>query len=293
MRRISIILFCALPVTACAVDTELDTSTDTADLDSQGGGHAEPVGARVHLARGQAKPDSGGVGGACASPLVYHGGPVMTAGAYVEPIFWGTTWNSPGDKITGIQSFYAGMGGTSYDLTNSEYTQTGGAHVGSTVTLGPTHTDLTAASGGAKTATIFNEVCKVITNPRADGYYPVYTDKPRGNAGYCAWHSAGTCKGVTIQFAFFWKLDGDAGCDPADTSGLHSQGLAALANVTGHELSEALTDNQLNAWYDASGAENSDKCAWTFNGLSTFSNGSKWKIQGNYSNAICGCAYGH
>ena len=76
-----------------------------------------------------------------------------------------------------------------------------------------------AAAGGSNTSTILAEVCKVITNPdtSGNGYYPVYTDKPRGNAGYCAWHSAGTCGGKTVQFAFFFKLDGDAGCDPQDT----------------------------------------------------------------------------
>ena len=58
-----------------------------------------------------------------------------------------------------------------------------------------------------------------------------------------------------MQFAFFFDLDGDAGCDP-DTSGLHSQGLAALANVSAHELSEARTDPASpGAWYDSSGAE--------------------------------------
>jgi hypothetical protein len=50
-------------------------------------------------------------------------------------------------------------------------------------------------------------------------------------------------------------------------------------------LSEALTDPHLNAWYDANGAENSDKCAWTFGTpLLSFSGQSKWKIQGNWSN---------
>ena len=67
--------------------------------------------------------------------------------------------------------------------------------------------------------------------------------------------------------------------------GKHCQGLAALANVSGHELSEALTDPHGDAWYDSSGNENSDKCAWTFSGrLITFTNGSQWKIQGNWSN---------
>ena len=48
--------------------------------------------------------------------------------------------------------------------------------------------------------------------------------------------------GQRVQFAFFWKLDGDAGCDPADNANGHSQGLSAIANVSGHELAEAAVD---------------------------------------------------
>jgi hypothetical protein len=248
---------------------------------------AEPPMSGIQWARGPAGPGGGG-----GSPLlVYHNGPIMTTGAYVEPIFWGPQWNKSsfaGDKMTGIQSFYEGMSTSSYEATNTEYTQTGGANVGTTVTLGPSHTDLSdAVKNGSRTSPILAEACSKATALTTNGYYPVYIDQPRGRAGYCAWHSAGTCpNGTTIQFAFFFNLDGDAGCDPQDTSGLHSQGLAALANVSGHELSEALTDPHLNAWYDASGAENSDKCAWAFGPLLlSFSNGSQWKIQGNWSNA--------
>ncbi len=47
-----------------------------------------------------------------------------------------------------------------------------------------------------------------------------------------------------------------------------------------------VTDPHLNAWCDSSGAENADKCAWTFgHPLLTFSNNSQWKVQGNWSNA--------
>ena len=84
------------------------------------------------------------------------------------------------------------------------------------------------------------------------------------------------------------------GCDPEDTSGLHSQGLAALSNVSGHELSEARTDPTGLGWFDASGEENGDKCAWTFNvPLVTFSNRSKWKIQGEWSNAAYNAGTGY
>jgi hypothetical protein len=127
-----------------------------------------------------------------------------------------------------------------------------------------------------------------------NGYYPVYSDVPRGNNGFCAYHSYGYCgalPGSLVQFAFFFDLDGDVGCDPQDTSGLHSQGLAALANATAHEISEARSDPASPlAWYDANGDENGDKCAWTFgaptpNGLVTFSDGTQWKLQGEWSNA--------
>lgn len=93
-----------------------------------------------------------------------------------------------------------------------------------------------------------------------------------------------------MQFAFFWSLDGDPGCDPQDTTTGHSQGLAALANVSAHELSEARTDPRNGGWYDRSGAENGDKCAWTFNvPFVAFPNGTDWKLQGEWSNA----AYKH
>jgi hypothetical protein len=164
------------------------------------------------------------------------------------------------------------------------------------MTLGGDHIDLaTAPRSGSQTSPILAEVCSKATNLRSDGYYPVYVDTPRGHAGFCAWHSVGTCPtGETVQFAFFFNLDGDPGCDPQDTSGKHSEGLAALANVSGHELSEALTDPHLNAWYDANGQENADKCAWSFGTpLLTFSKGSQWKIQGNWSNAAFNARTGY
>jgi hypothetical protein len=230
-------------------------------------------------------------GGGGSPDLVYHGGDVMTTGAYVEAIYWGPSWADPtfaGDKQTGLQSFYSGLGRSSYEATNTEYTDSTGAHVGTSVTWGGAHVDLaTAPKSGNRTAPILSEACSHASTLRADGYYPVYVDTPRGHAGFCAWHSTGTCPdGTRIQFAFFFNLDGDAGCDPQDTSGLHSQGLAALANVTGHEISETLTDQHLDAWTDSGGAENADKCAWSFGTpLLSFSDRTQWKVQGNWSNS--------
>ena len=222
------------------------------------------------------------------SPLMtYHGGKILPD-TYTQNIFWGTSWASyKGDKITGLDTWYDGFNGSNYAKTSDEYTGSNGT-VGASTTHGGHVIDSTASTSGGNTGTILAEVCKAIPNPdpSGNGYYAVYTDTPRKHAGYCAYHSYGTCGGTRVQFAYFFDLDGDPGCDPQDTSGLHSQGLAALANVSGHELSEARTDPASpGAWYDSAGAENGDKCAWTFNvPLVTFSNKSDWKIQGEWSN---------
>lgn len=233
-------------------------------------------------ARGQA-PNRGGGGSRVL--MTNHGGKVLASTA-TKTIFWGTSWTETNPKVSGLDSWYQGFGGSNYAKTGGEYADASGAHVGSASTYGGHVVDTSKASGGQRTSTILTEVARTIgtATPSPNDYYAVYTDLPRGNAGYCAWHSYGTVNGVGIQFAFFWNLDGDPGCDPQDGSGLHSEGLAALANVSGHELLEAMTDPALNAWYDGSGAENGDKCAWTFGSKLVTLGTSQWKIQGEWSN---------
>ena len=225
--------------------------------------------------------------------MLFHNGQVMT-NSTTHAIFWGTSWDPVGDKITGMDAWYGGFGGSHYAATTTEYKGTNGFVTTSSTYTGHDVDNSQAPSGAPSTTTVLNEVATVIKNPVANGYYPVYVDQPRGNAGYCAWHSYGTVRNVPVQFAFFFKLDGDRGCDPQDTSGLHSQGLAAIANVSGHELAEAMTDPRNGGWYDRQGAENGDKCAWTFGApLVTFSNGSQWKIQGEWSNAAFNAGTGY
>ena len=70
--------------------------------------------------------------------------------------------------------------------------------------------------------------------------------------------------------------------------------LDGVSIVGGHEYSEAATDPHLNAWYDSSGAENGDKCAWISSGTGkshdiTLSTGT-FAVQTTWSNAITNCA---
>jgi len=275
-RLVLLILF----VAACAVIC----SSVLLALDPQTGhGKPEPPMAGVHWAKGNAP--GAGVGRGGKSPnLTWHGGPIMQT-TEVTAIFWGPSWTEGSTKVTGMDSFYAGIKNTKYATTSDEYYDSLGNPTDAINYHGHL-IDNSAASGGNQTGPILTEVCKMISSPVENGYYPVYVDFLRGNAGFCAWHSYSTCGGIPVQFAFFFNLDGDAGCDPQDSKTGHPQGLAAIASVSGHEISEARSDPRLNAWFDSSGDENSDKCAWAFGSESVlFSNGTSWKIQGNWSNS--------
>jgi len=71
-----------------------------------------------------------------------------------------------------------------------------------------------------------------------------------------------------------------------------------MASIIAHELEEAVSDPDLNAWYDRQVAENADKCAWTFGTEQTATNGSKynlslggrnWLIQRNWNASTQHC----
>jgi len=98
----------------------------------------------VHLAKGHARPGGGGV-----QLLQYHGGAIMTS-SVVQAVFWGPSWNSSsftGDKITGLGTFYNGIGGSKYMGTNTEYTGSNGT-VGTGVTYSGSVKDLSAPPSG-------------------------------------------------------------------------------------------------------------------------------------------------
>ena len=288
-RHIALVGAAAL-LAACSERSLAPTAASPSDVNASRAdvSRMDPItGHEAHLfyARGQARKSS-------SPDMTWHGGGIMQTAATAS-IFWGTSWSNSAfasDKINGMDSFYGGFGRSNYAATSNEYTDASGAVTSSVSYLGHFMDPSASLNHPPQVSDIVTEVCSVLTSngvtPVPNGFYMVYTDRGRGGQQYCAWHSYGSCGGVQIQVAFAFNLDGDAGCDPGDTQTGHSQGLAAIANVSAHELSEARTDPELNAWYDASGAENGDKCAWTFNvPFVTFSNRSIWKLQGEWSNA--------
>jgi hypothetical protein len=121
---------------------------------------------------------------------------------------------------------------------------------------------------------------------------------------YCGWHAHGTIAGADVKYSFVGNPGTNAACSVQTSASPNDNvGADAMASVIAHELEEAATDPDLNAWYDRRGYENADKCSWTFGTTYTTSNGSKanmtlggrdFLIQRNWVNAsggYCSLAY--
>ena len=222
--------------------------------------------------------------------LVDHGGKILpTSNTYA--IWWGTQTSFPSDAKVGLDALFTGLNGSGILSVTDQYMRGSSA----TTSFHTNWLDTSAPpSHGPNVSAIVGQACKLIgqngTQPDVNGIYFVYTSNFPKGGNYCAWHSHGTCNGVDIQVAYMPNTTGVAGCDPGDLYGCnsYSQGTRSLANVTSHEFMEAITDADISAWYDSSGSENGDKCAWKFSSCVTLANGS-WQLQQEWSNATSGC----
>jgi hypothetical protein len=278
MSKLALLAVLPLSLGACLA------ADDESSVDQAATGENGLTGAPEHLFHGRG--DAGHSGGGGSPLMTSHGGTVLTSNKTMA-IFWGD-WTNPGDKVTGVDSFFQGWGGSHMAGDSTEYAGTNGQVTTSSTYLGHVFDTSAAPRKALSTNSAVAEACAITNNnPDPSAVYFIYTSSGAGHVSYCAWHSWGTCSnGAQIQVAYMPNIDGIAGCDPGAPASLgHSQGLNALINVTSHELSEAITDPRGAGWFDSSGAENGDKCAWAFNGIQTLKNGTQWYLQGEWSNA--------
>jgi len=73
---------------------------------------------------------------------------------------------------------------------------------------------------------------------------------------FCGYHGHFNYGGLDIRYAVFPYLN----CSACKLSNLSVADMMTI--VASHEIREAVTDPQLNAWYDDQGYEADDKCAW-------------------------------
>ncbi len=240
--------------------------------------------------------------------ISYHGGPIMLGTTNVYYIWYGNWTGNNAPTI--LDNLITGLSGSPYYNINTTYTNSSGAHVSNSLALGAQVDDNYSRGKSLSDSAVFGVVSSALTSGRLpkdpNGVYFVLTSQDVDETSgfctqYCGWHTFGSVGGTPIKFSFV----GNAArclnaCAAQSTSPNGNAGADAMASIVSHELEEAVTDPQLNAWFDSRGFENADKCAWTFGATSVASNGSRYNmvlngvqylIQRNWVNANGGfCA---
>lgn len=230
-------------------------------------------------------------GGSQSVNLIDHSGPVL-ASSKTYTVWWGPSGSWAGDVQTGIADLLSGLNGSTYFATAGQYMRsrtlvTSYGDSASDTTSPPNPNRVGAATLGTEVA---KEALANSWNVAAGDVFFVYTSNFPKGGNYCAWHSFATVGGVIVSVAYMPNTTGVAGCNPnAPSSITGSEALVSLANVTAHEFMESVTDPQISAWYDTSGYEIGDKCAWQFTGDPVSLGGTNWWLQEEWSNAVSGC----
>jgi hypothetical protein len=249
---------------------------------------------------GQAKPGGNGIS--------YHGGPVILGTTNVYYIWYGN-W-SGNTATTILTTLGQSIGGSPYFNINTTYFNGSNTHVSNSVFYAGSTTDSYSRGTSLSDAAVQGVVTDALVSGRlpydTNGLYFVLTSADvTASSGfctqYCGWHTRGTINGRDIKYSFVGNPDRCPSACEAQTTGPNGNaGADGMASIIAHELEETVTDPDLNAWYDSRGAENADKCAWTFGTTFTTTNGSlanmtlggrNFLIQRNWVNASGGfCA---
>ncbi len=246
--------------------------------------------------------------GTTSNGISYHGGPVLVNGVNVYYIWYGN-WSA--NSAPSVMTDFANtIGGSPYFNINTTYYNGSNQHVMNVVKYGGAVNDNYSRGTALSDSDVKTVVASAINSKGLpadpNGVYFVLTSKDVNETSgfctkYCGWHAHSAIGTTDIKYAFVGNPDrcpsACAAQSPSSPNG--NAGADAMASIIAHELEEAVTDPDLNAWYDTRGRENADKCAWTF-GTTYTSNGAyanmklgarDFLIQQNWVNAQGGyCA---
>lgn len=255
---------------------------------TQGQGAPEIISHRVKK-HGEAV--TAGATGVVTPAITYHNGPLITSPMIY--VIWYGNWNQnngadtpAGQQI--VRDFANSVGASPWwqimtTYTASKYFISGG------VAFGGETTDSYSKGSVLKDSDVQSIVLSAINAGKfplnMQGIYYVLTSSDvTASSGfctkYCGWHTyARTTKG-NVRYSFVGNAARClSACSVQTVSPNGNAGVDAMVSVIAHELAEAVSDPDLNAWYDSGGAENADKCAWTFGqNIQTLPSGAKYNV---------------
>ena len=220
-------------------------------------------------------------GGAQSTLIQYHGGPILLSAVPIYVIYYGSF---PATTVPILNDFFSNIGGSPQYNVNTTYFDGAGNHITdglSFSTAGNTYFD--AGSQGNSLSS--HAIPKVIQNALQGGHLPtdssgVYfliTGPDVKVAGfcssYCAYHTRSTSivTGQDIKYALVPDpgqkcsvCDGNVAIFNQNITPNGDQGADEMTDSIYHELSETVTDPDLNAWFTSNGAENGDLCNFNY-----------------------------
>jgi len=299
VRRVSM-----LAMLACAITTGLPAQETTAtNLVPNGKGQGVPGFApTVNLSNGTVTTGNG---------IQYHNGPIIPGTVHLYFIWYGNWVNGPKPSdspttVSLLQGLFAPhvFGGSPYARINSTYGDQS-TNVTGSVQLKGAFAD--AYSQGTKLtdqtllAAISHAIASHALPLDVNGVYEVLTSSDVNETSglchtYCAFHGHTQISNTDIKFVFAGNTDRCPGaCAVQLVTPNGDSGADGMANIMAHETEEAITDPDLNAWFNNSAAaENADLCQWEFGPLvGTLGHGAynqtlggkHWLIQMNWENA--------
>ena len=255
--------------------------------------------------------------------LSYHGGPVMHVNK-VYAIYWfppGSTYDATYQPV--INTYFGDVAAASGQSSNvyysdTQYSDTTGPIQYSSTFGGPILDTNAYPANGCKDrytsicltdAQLQNEIQSVISTnhltPNLSTEFFMFTPKGVGSCAgsscafsyYCAYHSQIGTGGNAILYANMpYAMTVPSACGSGESP--NGSDADSTLNVVSHEHNETITDPLGTAWFDNSGNEDGDKCAWNFGAALGGAPGAEYNqvirrhdyyLQQEWSNASSGC----
>jgi hypothetical protein len=244
--------------------------------------HGDPAGqvsAKLPFDLHQDKGRGGGT-----TTIKYHGGPVLLGKVPIYIIYYGDV---PSGTQTIVDDFLANLGGSRQFDVNTTYYDPQGSITGNLYNpvIATDNLSQGASLGSSSIPKIIQAAIANGLKADATGVYFVVTAPDVKVSGFCtsfcAYHTRTTINGTDIKYALI-PDPGQAcnGCDGnfflsgSTTTPNGDIGADEMTDSIMHELSETVTDPDLNAWYTTNGAENGDLCNFKYGTTYIAKNGS-------------------
>jgi hypothetical protein len=235
--------------------------------------------------------------------MSYHGGPVMAGTANVYAIFWEPTGSVQGGYNSLIQRYFGDVNGTGLYHNNTQYHNASGqyasserlaaswtdtaAYPESPLLDGDIQNEVSRAQSVNRWSSSINNIFFVFLQSNEDLCFDSSYSQCASNY-FCAYHSSFGSNTLYAAMPYAASFSCNPGSSP------NNNDADQTINVTSHEQMEAATDPLGNAWYDSSGNEIGDKCAWIFGSLNSSGgdvtwNGHSYIVQKEWDNRVRGC----